>query len=42
MATPIILKMPTGDLIPIYNDGTVLIVEPDGDILDATAGSVEP
>jgi hypothetical protein len=30
METPIVLKMPTGDLVLLYSDGTVLVVEPDG------------
>jgi len=40
MKPPIVLKMPMGDLVLIYSDGRVLIVEPDGEILDATARSV--
>jgi len=32
METPIVLKTPTGDLVLIYSDGRVLIVEPDDQI----------
>ena len=34
MDTPIILKMPTGDLMLIYSDGTVLFIEPDGEVFE--------
>ena len=34
METPIILKMPTGDLVLIYSDGRVLFIEPDGEVVE--------
>lgn len=34
MDTPIVLKMPTGDLMLIYSDGSVLFVEPDGEVVE--------
>jgi len=34
METPIVLKMPTGDLVLIYSDGTVLFIEPDGKVVE--------